>query len=93
MANLQVKGIDASLYEEIKLLAKAESRSVSQQVLHLLKHWISNKKQFDDIKTPAETLLELSGSWQEGQDSKSADDIIADIKNARTNTDRFKEIF
>ena len=90
MANLQIKGIEASLYEEIKLLAKSESRSVSQQVLHLIKHWISNKKQFDKVATPAETLLELSGTWE---GNKSADDLVADIKSARTNTRRFKEIF
>ena len=35
MANLQIKGIDDELYNEIKKLAAAEKRSVSQQILFL----------------------------------------------------------
>ncbi len=33
MANLQIKGIDDELYNEIKKLAASEKRSISQQVL------------------------------------------------------------
>jgi len=37
MANLQIKGIDNELYEEIKKIAAEENRSVSQRPLFLSK--------------------------------------------------------
>ena len=88
MANLQIKGIDDALYAQLKTLAAAENRSVSQQILFLVKRYIANKKQLEKTKMPAQTLLELAGSWE---DSRSADEIISDIKNARKNSSRFKE--
>ena len=88
MANLQIKGIDDVLYAQIKELAASENRSVSQQILFLVKRYISNKKQFEKIKTPAQSLLALSGSWE---DSRDADEIISDIKSVRKNFSTFKE--
>ena len=88
MANLQIKGIDEALYAQIKELAVSENRSISQQILFLVKRYIANKQQFEKAKTPAQVLLELSGSWE---DSRDADEIISDIKNARKNSSRFKE--
>ena len=88
MANLQIKGIDDALYTQIKELAASENRSISQQILFLVKRYIANKKQFEKTKFPAQVLLELSGSWE---DSRGTDEIISDIKNARKNSSRFKE--
>ncbi len=90
MANLQIKGIDDDLYEQIKAFAAAENRSVSQQILYLVKHWLSCQKQIEQTKSSAEILLELSGSWQ---DSKDADEIIADIKNTRRNSNKLSQGF
>jgi hypothetical protein len=88
MANLQIKGIDDVLYSQIKELAASENRSISQQVLFLVKRYIANKKQFEKTKISAQVFLELSGSWE---DSRDADEIISDIKNARKNSSRFKD--
>lgn len=88
MANLQIKGIDDALYSQIKELAASENRSISQQVLFLVQRYIANKKHFEITKMPAQTLLELSGSWE---DSRDADEIISDIKAARKNSSKFKE--
>jgi len=88
MSNLQIKGIDDALYAQIKVLAASENRSVSQQILYLVRRYIANKKQFQETKTTAQVLLELSGSWE---DNRSADEIIADIKKARRNSSRFQE--
>lgn len=44
MANLQVKGIDDGLYEQMKRRAAAENRSVSQEVIFLLKAHLSLQK-------------------------------------------------
>ena len=87
MSNLQIKGIDDALYTQIKELASSENRSVSQQVLYLVRRYIANKKQFEEAKMPAQILLELSGSWE---DNRSAGEIVSDIKNARKNSSRFK---
>jgi hypothetical protein len=62
MANLQIKGVDENLYAQIKKLAAAENRSVSQQILYLAREYLVKKKTFQASKTPAQVLLELSGS-------------------------------
>ncbi len=80
MANLQVKGIDDRLYDAIKKLAASEHRSVSQQVLFLVNEHLAKRKPTAAIRTPAQVLLELSGSWA---DDRSADALIEEIKAAR----------
>ncbi len=90
MANLQIKKIDDDLYEELKMLAASENRSVSQQVLHYIKFFISRKKIISPVKSPAETLISLSGSWM---DSRDADTIIADIRSNRKNSSEFRNGF
>ncbi len=90
MANLQIKGIKDELYAQIKNLAASQNRSVSQQVLFLIKEHISKKKHLDLIKTPAEALLELSGSWV---DNREPEDIVKEIKRARKNSKKLKQGF
>ena len=41
MSNLQIKGIDESLYTQIKELAVREHRAISQQVLSLIKDYLA----------------------------------------------------
>lgn len=83
MANLQIKGIDDRLYDTIKKLAASENRSVSQEILFLVKEHVAKRKQTSAVRTPAQVLLDLSGSWA---DDRSADVIIAEIKTARKNS-------
>jgi plasmid stability protein len=83
MANLQIKNIDEGLYEEIKRAASAENRSVSQQVLTLIRDYLAKRSQVSKLKTPAQVLLELSGTWE---DERSAEEIVRDIKKARRNS-------
>jgi len=90
MANLQIKNIDDALYAQIKNLAASENRSVSQQVLFLMKSYLSKKKQSNAIKTPAQILLELSGSWK---DEREPEEIIRKIKQARKNSKRLTKGF
>jgi plasmid stability protein len=82
MANLQIKSIDDQLYTQLKERAASENRSISQQVLFLVRSYLSRKHQLQKVKTPAQVLLELFGSWE---DSRSADQIIAELKKARKN--------
>lgn len=90
MANLQIKGIDDRLYEEIKKLAAEENRSVSQQTLILIKDYLAKRQRVRALETPAQVLLNLSGSWEDDQDSEA---IIAKIKKARKNSKKLKEGF
>jgi len=90
MANLQIKGIDDGLYAQIKSLAASEKRSVSQQVLFLIKEYLSKKKHIGALKSPAEILLALSGSWE---DDRKPEDIVKKIKRARKNSKKLIEGF
>ncbi len=90
MANLQIKGIKEELYAEIKKLASAENRSVSQQILFLVREYLGRKNYLSTLKSPAQVLLELSGSWQ---DDKEAEQIIAEVKGARINSKKLAEGF
>lgn len=83
MANLQIKGIDDELYEQIKRLAVSENRSVSQQILFLVKDYLAKKDSLSRTRTAAAVLLELSGSWEDG---RSSAEIVSEIKSGRKNS-------
>jgi len=87
MANLQVKGIDDRLYEELKALAESGNRSVSQEVVHVLKTHLTKAKHIREGRTPAQVLLDLSGSWE---DPRSAEQLVGDLKKARKGSHRFR---
>jgi predicted CopG family antitoxin len=88
MANLQIKGIKDDLYAQLGKVAVAENRSISQQVLFLIKRDLARRKSTQCISTPAETLLELSGSW-EGKESAS--ELITGIRAARKNSAKLEQ--
>ena len=90
MANLQIKGMDDDLYARIKALAESENRSVTQEVIYLVKSYLANKQKFQGTKTPARVLLDLSGSWE---DTKDADEIIGQIRSARKNSQKLRDGF
>jgi hypothetical protein len=56
MANLQIKNVEDDLYQEIKKLASAENRSVSQQVLFLVKEYLAKRKHLTATKSPESRL-------------------------------------
>ncbi len=90
MANLQIKGIDDGLYAQLKSIAASENRSVSQQVLFLLKSYLAKKPRIQETKTPAQVLLDLSGSWQ---DSRSSEQIVRELKKARKRSKKLAKGF
>lgn len=90
MANLQIKGINEDLYIEIKKLAADENRSVSQQVVFLLKQYLAGKKFIQAHKSQAQVLLALSGSWH---DDRESDQIIDEIRQARKTSVKLKKGF
>jgi hypothetical protein len=90
MANFKIKGMDDELYASLKDLAASENRSISQQVLYLLKQYLSRRHQVQNIRTPAQVLLDLSGSWE---DPRSPEQIIKDLKNDRKNSHKLSKGF
>ncbi len=87
MANLQIKGINDELYKELKKIAAEEKRSMSQQTLLLLKDYLVRKQQVRKLKSPAQVLLDLSGSWE---DNRGVETIVSEIKKSRRNFKRLK---
>ena len=83
MAILQIKGIDDEFYEQIRRMSARKNRSISQQVLWIVKEYISREKQIERTRQPAEILLGLSGAWQ---DIGTAEDIIGEIRASRRNS-------
>jgi hypothetical protein len=88
MSNLQIKGIDEDLYAQIKEMAHAENRSLSQQILYLVKEYMAKQKKIRAVETPAQVLLELSGSWN---DDRGSEEIIKEIKMGRRNSRKLEE--
>jgi plasmid stability protein len=84
MAILQVRDIDDRLYSTLKGLAKSENRSLSQEVISILEKYLSNPAAFGH--NPTRDFLALSGSWD---DSRTADEIMTDIKRSRKKSSRF----
>ena len=85
MAILQIKGIDDAFYTRLKKMAAADSRSVSQEVLHLTKEYMARREAQAVDTTSAKTLLELAGSWE---DDRDAAEIAREMRAARRNSDR-----
>ena len=79
MANLQVKSIDDKLYESLGKRAAMENRSISQEVIFILKDYLSTPSR--QYQKTNHQFLELCGSWE---DDKSADEIVSQIREART---------
>ena len=90
MANLQIKGIEDALYEEVKRMAAEENRSVSQQVLFLIRQHLATRQRGGSSKTAAQALLELSGSWL---DDREPEEILNEIKAARRNSRKMDKGF
>jgi len=84
MAILQVRNIDDRLYSLLKLRAKSENRSVSQEVISIIEKYLSNPALFKS--NPTKEFISLSGSWD---DKRNADEIISSIKQTRSRSKRF----
>ena len=86
MAILQVRDIDEHLYDALKSAARSENRSISQEVIVILRKYLANPAVFQT--SPTCEFLSLAGSWS---DKRTADDVIADIRKQRRRGKRFGE--
>ena len=88
MATLQVRSIDDDLYKALGRRAAMDNRSISQEVVAILKAFLSSPKaQHTNATTD---FLSMCGTWV---DEKSSDQIVRELRQSRTKNDRFKELF
>ena len=85
MAMLQVRDMDDRLYDRLKLSAKIDNRSISQQVIMILQSYFTSVPVKRNNAT--EEFLKLAGSWE---DSRTTEEIIDDIYSSRVNSTRFE---
>lgn len=88
MATLQVRSIDDQLYESLGRRAALENRSISQEVIAILKAYLSlptNKYQDSTLR-----FLEMCGSWDDERDAES---IARQIRHDRGKSNRCQDLF
>ena len=78
MATLRVNGMDDRLYRALNARAVQDNRSVSQEVVTMIREFLSNPRQ--DPLTATKAFLELAGSWA---DDRPARQIAGQIRKAR----------
>jgi plasmid stability protein len=88
MATLQVRSIDEKLYKALGRRAAMENRSISQEVVAIIKAYLSAPAARHENATHA--FLELCGTWS---DERTAKEIVEEIRKDRRATHRFQEIF
>jgi hypothetical protein len=88
MATLQVRSIDDQLYESLGRRAALENRSISQEVIAILKAYLSTPA----IKYQDSTFrfLEMCGSWDDERDAES---IVRELRLDRHTGNRFQDLF
>lgn len=87
MTNLQVKSIDDDLYESLGRRAAMENRSISQEVVSILKAYLSMPSSLN--KKVNQQFLDLCGSWQ---GDESAESMVEDIRKSRTKIAKHRDV-
>ena len=88
MATLQVRSVDDQLYKALGKRAIMENRSISQEVVFILKAYLSSPP----LKYQEATarFLEICGSWE---DPRGADEIVSEIRQSRQTVERPEAVF
>jgi plasmid stability protein len=83
MATVELTNLDEQMYAALLARAAQENRSVGQEAERLLRESLA--KPSPTPRKATEAVLEVAGSWQ---DSRTAEEIIADIRNSRRSGNR-----
>jgi len=87
MANLQVKSIDDELYASLGKRAAMENRSISQEVVSILKAHLSMPS--NKTRQVNSQLLALCGTWE---GDESADEIIKEVFSSRLSNSKHRKV-
>jgi len=82
---LSIGDIDKRLLESLKNAAKIDQTSLSDEIVIIIESYFNKRK---TVENNTAEWLKLAGSWE---DERSAEEIIADIKNSRTENRRFED--
>ena len=85
MATLQVKGMDDDLYEALKGRARRDNRSITQEVVTMIRDSLARSPGASG--QASQDLLALAGSWE---DARPTDEIARSIRSSRQSKRRFK---
>ena len=88
MATLQVRSVDNQLYETLGKRAIMENRSISQEVVYILKTYLSSPALKHQEATTR--FLEMCGSWE---DTRDADEIVSELRQSRQPAGRPEAVF
>jgi hypothetical protein len=83
MATVELTNLDEQMYAALLARATQENRSVGQEAEILLRESLTKPSRTPRKAT--EAVLEIAGSWQ---DSRTAEEIIADIRDSRRSKNR-----
>lgn len=83
MATVELNNLDDQMYAALVARAAQDNRSVGQEAELLLRESLA--KPSPTPKNATEAVLEIAGSWQ---DSRTAEEIIADIRDSRRSGNR-----
>lgn len=83
MATLQIDDIDDRIYERLKQVSRMHRRSIGQEVAHIIESYLSNP--YPSWANNTDEFLRLAGSWN---DERSAEDMVSDLRNRRTQNRR-----
>jgi hypothetical protein len=83
MATVELTNLDEQMYAALSARAAQENRSVGQEAEILLRESLAKPSRTPRKAT--EAVLEIAGSWR---DSRTAEEIIADIRDSRCSKDR-----
>jgi plasmid stability protein len=84
MATLQVKGLDERLYRALGARAAMDNRSISQEVVMMIREFLAAPSRNPRAATQA--VLELAGTWK---DDRTARQIVSDLRRSRRSGRRF----
>jgi plasmid stability protein len=87
MATLQVKGMDDRLYEALAARAAGENRSISQEVVTIIRDFLARPGR--SCRQSTEEFLALCATWA---DDRPARVIVAELRRTRRSSRRHKEI-
>ena len=73
MANLQVKGMDDGLYAALAARAAADNRSISQEVVTILKDFLTRPG--SSAREATEEFLSLCGTWTDDRSAAGLETI------------------
>jgi hypothetical protein len=91
MATVELSNLDEQMYTALAARAAQENRSVNQGAEMLIRESLASPAQ--SPRKATEAVLEIAGSWQ---DSRTAEEIIADIRDSmcsRNRTTRLNDVF